>query len=434
MLTPDATLRLLSVRHRCVHGTLMLTPDATLRLNGHPYRCQTITTPTTTGHHEAVINNHNPRSMLKTKQTAKCPKCTADFDVKLTVTAMHQHLASVHFQKSQRVSRICVTSQDHSECPPTTTCLLREARNFVREAGVQPSAADQSTSTLVPAATLSSTDSVHSSTTSELRALVIQATKTSEALSARLDALVADAAAVQAERNEKALLPRSPARNQDRSRDARRGEKRFRSRSEGRSRDANRQRMDVDRNQDLKRSSRSRGDERFRSEGRRRRGATPAASSGHGSRQGHRLSTETTQGLQFYRDWAREIDANINPPLKKVPHITYVCNSSYIDIYIRMLPRSRPRRKSLPGIKPKKRPTHTHTHKSSWIPRRPPRPRRKPMPRSRSRPRPRHTHHNNTFVGSNLDRGRQGQVRGGRQPRFPQTLNVKPQPRFPKRQ
>ena len=184
----------------------------------------------------------------KIKQTAKCPNCATE--VTLTVMAMHQHLASVHFMKSVRSGGICVTaSHGHADCPPTTTCLLREARKFVREREQPAPAAVLRTpgQTPLPVAALSSASQPPTAepgpTTSELRDLLIQANETNKALSARLDVLAADAA----KRNKKARdLDRSPTQYQDHKRSSRSRDDRKRS---SRSRDAR------------KRSSRSRDDD-----------------------------------------------------------------------------------------------------------------------------------------------------------------------------
>ena len=216
--------------------------------------------------------------------------------------AMHQHLASVHYKKSERSGGICATAVlGHADCPPTTTCLLREARKFVRERG-QPAPAAVLPTPPLPVAALSSTSQPPTAepgpTTSELRDLLIQANETNKALTARLDVLAADAA----KRNKKAHRHRdpSPTQYQDHKRSSRSRDDRKRS---SRSRDAR------------KRSSRSRdsrsGDESFRSEGFRQRGATPAD--------------------DFYRRWAQDIEQKQLDDTAKAEeahiHITYVCSN-----------------------------------------------------------------------------------------------------------
>ena len=242
-----------------------------------------------------------------TKQTAKakCPNCTTE--VTLSVMAMHQHLASVHFMRSMRSGGTCVNaSHDHVDCPPTTTCLLREARKFVREREQPAHAAVLLTPgpTPLPVAALSSTSQPPTAepdpTTSELRDLLMQANKTNKALTARLDVLESDAA----KRNKKAHRhrDRSPTQYQDHKRS-----RSSRSRSmSSRSRD-----------------SRS-GNESFRSEGPRQRRATPAD--------------------DFYIEWAQDIeqkqlddkaaiekkaDAEATAKAEKEAHIhiTYVCSN-----------------------------------------------------------------------------------------------------------
>ena len=253
----------------------------------------------------------------KNNQTAKCPDCTVH--VTLTVMAMHQHMASVHYMKSQRKGGICVTAvRDHDDCPPTTTCLLREARKFVREREMQPA----------PAAVLLPTSQPPTAEPSlsmgELRELLIQANKTNKALSARLDILTDDADRRVDEISRSLSRSRDARRGDDsfrslsRSRDTQRGDDSFRSLSRSRgsirgddhgsfrgercSRGSIRGNL-HDRFHGEKRSRGSiRCDESFRSEGPRQRGATPADDVYMA------WPRDKEREDNFYIGWARDIE------------------------------------------------------------------------------------------------------------------------------